>query len=59
MTPEEARDALADIIHNQEMDASDIEADHEDADDILCKLLSYLGYDEIVNLYMEVDKWYG
>lgn len=59
MTPELAKKELQDIVNRQEIGNSDIEADHSDADDILCSLLSYLGYDDIVNVYQEVGKWYA
>ncbi len=36
----------------------DIECAHADADDILCDLLRALGYDDVVDEWMEVDKWY-
>ena len=37
----------------------DIEIAHGDADDILCELLSSLGYQDVVDEYIEVDKWYA
>jgi len=41
------------------VDNGDTEAAHSDADDILCRLLHHLGYDEILDLYDEVNKWYA
>lgn len=38
---------------------SDIELAHLDADDILCDVLTQLGYKELVDLYKKVDKWYA
>lgn len=35
------------------------EADHENADYILCGLLEELGYKELVAAYREVQKWYS
>jgi len=36
----------------------DPEADHVNADDILCELLLSLGYVETVKAYNAVEKWY-
>lgn len=36
----------------------DIEAAHPNADGLLCKLLTELGYEEVVKVYDNVDKWY-
>lgn len=37
---------------------ADIESAHADADQVLCDLLVYLGYEEIVLAYNKVEKWY-
>ena len=37
----------------------DHEVAHIEADDILCNVLTALGYDEIVQLYSDVAKWYA
>lgn len=37
----------------------DIEADHVKADQILCAFLKNLGYEKLVEKYIEVDKWYA
>lgn len=37
----------------------DIEIAHIDADNALCNLLIVLGYENIVNLYRKVSKWYA
>ena len=55
MSATEAKVCLQDIIDN----CQDPEEGHENADNILCELLSELGYDDVVNLYMQVDKWYS
>ena len=34
----------------------DIESAHADADDVLCDLLKFLGYDKIVEEYEKVSK---
>ena len=38
---------------------SDIEDAHGKADDILCEALRELGYNELVELYGEIEKWYS
>ena len=37
----------------------DTEEAHEIADDLLLKALSMLGYDDLINLYNQVRKWYA
>ena len=37
----------------------DIEAAHIDADDILCEVLTDLGYEDLIALYHDVRKWYA
>lgn len=44
---------LEKILENDEPE------DHEIADDLLCKLLRRLGYDEIVDIYEDIEKWYA
>lgn len=41
----------------QEM--SDTERAHSDADDILRELLNTLGYQDVVDEYDKVEKWYA
>lgn len=40
-------------------DCGDTEIAHSDADDILCDLLSLLGYNEVVEEYNKIGKWYA
>ena len=35
------------------------EEGHIEADDILCKILIENGYEDVVNLYECIDKWYA
>ena len=58
MNAEEARNSLEFLINSQR-EGYDSATVHEDADDILCQLLSYLGYDDVVNAYQMLDKNYG
>jgi hypothetical protein len=37
----------------------DIEIAHSRADDVLCKLLTALGYEDVVREYDKVPKWYA
>jgi hypothetical protein len=37
----------------------DIEAGHGEADDILCRLLISLGYQDVVDEWNKVEKWYA
>jgi hypothetical protein len=37
----------------------DIEAEHLDADDVLCELLRSLGYADVVDEWVKVEKWYA
>ena len=37
----------------------DTEAAHDHADDVLCKLLTTLGFTDVVEEYNKVDKWYA
>lgn len=54
ITREEAIEALR-ALHG----AGDIELAHGEADDILCKLLNALGYDDVVVAYDKVPKWFA
>lgn len=59
MTPQEAFNALCDIIERQSTFDSDLEADHSEADDILCELLLELNLLEIVQAFRRIRKWYA
>lgn len=48
--------SIADLIDLSRSD--DVESAHYRADEILCDLLTALGYDEVVAAYNKVDKWY-
>lgn len=37
----------------------DTEVNHIEADDLLCNLLVDLGYQEVVDAYDKIDKWYA
>ena len=37
----------------------DVECAHGEADDILCDLLRSLGYEDVVEEWIKVEKWYA
>lgn len=39
--------------------ARDTEGSHIDADDLLCELLVELGFQEVVDEYNKIGKWYA
>ena len=53
MTKEEA------IAKLKEANKLDTECAHYKADEIICKLLNSLGYQEVVEVYNDIDKWYA
>jgi len=54
MTKEDALAALAKCQENR-----DTEMAHSNADEVLCALLIELGYDDVVDEYDKVHKWYA
>jgi hypothetical protein len=42
-----------------EANEHDTEKAHVMADEILCELLTRLGFEDVVNLYNNIDKWYA
>lgn len=50
-------EALAGLVKCQESD--DKEMAHMDADEVLCALLTALGYDDVVAEWEKVGKWYA
>lgn len=39
--------------------SSDIEAEHGSADEVLCALLISLGYQDVIDEWEKVEKWYA
>lgn len=37
----------------------DVEVDHSKADKLLCELLEKLGYKNIVDIFISLEKWYS
>lgn len=54
MTPEEAKEALSSLVN-----VGDLEVSHSQADEILCALLRFLGRDDIVGQFNDLEKWYA
>ena len=52
-----AKDAISELKEAKKN--GDIEGAHCDADDILCKLIIALGYEDVVDAYHMVPKWYA
>ena len=52
MTDKEAIEKLKNITK------CDTERSHCEADAVLCELLTSLGYDNVVEIYLDIDKWY-
>ena len=50
----EAVEKMKECVNN-----GDTEVAHLDADDILCDVLTQLGYKELVDIYEKVKKWYA
>ena len=42
-----------------EIKNDDTEGAHVIADILLCELLKELGYEEVINIYDKIKKWYG
>ena len=55
MTREEAIEELEVIAKVDD----DREVAHIDADDVLCQLLTSLGYKDVVTAYHNISKWYA
>ena len=41
------------------VNSGDTEVAHIEADNILCDVLTHLGYKELVDVYNQVRKWYA
>lgn len=56
MTPEEFYQKMLTIAHDP---AGDTQADHGNADKLMCEVLTELGYGEGVEVFKEMGKWYA
>ena len=59
MTEEKKNDYLKEMRKLVKMSQSDPEEAHYLADEILCEILYELGYDEIVDIFDNIRKWYA
>lgn len=50
---------LEKLIQIQKKYYDDTECRHDCEDELLCELLTELGYEEIVNQYNKTGKWYA
>lgn len=37
----------------------DVEARHSEMDDLMCEILSKMGFNELVDIFNETEKWYA
>lgn len=58
MTTEELKKQAIQKLKNIQL-SNDTECAHGAADDVLCDLLSDLGFKDVVEEYSKVDKWYA
>ena len=54
ITPKEAVETLTNLYQEK-----DLEYSHVKADSILCELLDQLGYEEVVEAFKKLPKWYA
>jgi hypothetical protein len=59
MTPEEFAEEMSRIKSTTEFVHRDLHNAHMAADELMCKLLSALGYGAGVNAFCEMPKWYS
>lgn len=59
MNREQALSELSELPQEDWTNGSDFEAGHSRADDILCELLKDIGYEDIVEAFKKVGRWYA
>lgn len=59
MTPDEATEAMRAIAASVDADEQDTEAAHVRADQLLCDVLSGLGYEGLVQAFQALPRWYS
>ncbi len=59
MTREEALSRLQEISDQTNRDEPNIAGAHRDADGVLVDLLKSLGYEDVVEAWDAIDKWYA
>lgn len=50
---------LQTIVEESRSVGADVEAAHAEADGILCDILDMLGFEDIVEAYKAIEKWYA
>lgn len=50
---------LQTIVEESRSVGADVEAAHTEADEILCDILDMLGFEDIVEAYKAIEKWYA
>jgi hypothetical protein len=58
MTPEEFYNKMLEL-HAKEIEDGDTETTHYEADELMCKVLTELGYGAGVEKFREIYKWYA
>ena len=58
MNKQELKDKYINLMEKQTK-GWDKEVEHVNADDLLCDLLEELGFEEVVEVYNKVEKWYA
>lgn len=58
-TRETAERVLLELRELNHGGPGDPELEHSRADELLCEMLTTLGYEQIVSAWHEVDKWYA
>lgn len=56
MPPDEFREKMIEIANKAEYDP---EKSHGQDDDLMCEILTDIGYGEGVKVFEEMDKWYA
>ena len=61
MTPKEFYERMFDLLlkAKEQSPSYDLEDTHVDADNLMCQLLTELGYGEGVALFKKMPKWYA
>lgn len=59
MTPQEFADKMREIAARADLATGDPIQAHQDADALMCELLSSLGYYSGVLVFQEMDKYYA
>lgn len=53
------QEAIAELNELVKLSAGDQEAAHSRGDEVLCELLTSIGYDDVVEVWNKINKWYA